>query len=155
MTITDVIRILQEKHAAVEGIKQAPIAYPGSLPETPMALTYPDEGTWVQDTFANPGHSWGITSRTYVVQVYVEPVGQGTVDSGLQECIALIERFGLLYLELSNNGLTIEDWPVLQIGADSPARDTGIRTLEYEGNVYRGFQLTVTVQDEIREALQE
>ena len=96
MSVSATVSALQTLHATISGIKSAPTNMPASLntADLPIALTWPAEATWQLAAMGLKRQE-----RTYIVRVYVRPVGQNMPgpDKGYDDCVALLEAFGQAY----------------------------------------------------------
>jgi hypothetical protein len=136
MSISTVIAALQSKHRGITGIASAPTAMPASINTAamPIVLCWPGPATWDGISFDASQQT-----RTYIVRVYVQPVGQGQgVDEGYQDILPLLQAFGAAYMAdpyLSNTVFVIDS--VSDAGLDG--------TLMFAGVEYRGFEFRINV----------
>jgi hypothetical protein len=140
--IVGTIAALQQLHATIPGVTSAPEEWPASIatPNLPLVQTWPQEGQWQSEA-----RDLDRQRRRYAVQVLVAPVAQRNADT-LRTCIALLDAFGRAYLNPSNNQLAngaelvVEEVPVL---------DSGIQELELAGKSYLGFEIIITIDEEV------
>lgn len=148
--IHTVISELQSRHAAIEGIKFAPLElkqYPATpaAHQLPCALTYPAAGEWHREGFGGPLRRNG----TYTVRVLTQVASGGmNVPTNLHEMVDLIERLGEMYLDPFNT--TLVDDGQYQITMDSEAfgdfTDTGVMAMIALGDAqFYGFSFNLTI----------
>jgi hypothetical protein len=139
MTVLTTIATLQAKHAAITGVKSAPTTYPGSIntASLPMVITIPGSGSWGSQAIGLQRQD-----RNYIVRIYVEPVGQATVDERMDDIIPLLQAFGDAYL--SDIGFT-GDANIDNLNI--PFTDSGVTTLYFGETAYIGFELQVTITE--------
>jgi hypothetical protein len=136
MSISTVITALQAKNAAITGITSAPTAMPAALNTAamPIALVFPGVAQW-----SSAAIGLNEVVRTYIVRVYVEPVGQGQgVDEGFQAAAPIMDAIGTAYLADPTLGGAITHFnSISDMGLDG--------VLMFAGNTYRGFEFQVSV----------
>lgn len=139
MSITTTIATLQAKHALITGITKAPTDWPSSLntADLPLVITLPSAGSWTTAAIGLARQD-----RTYRIMVYVEPLGQRTVDERMDAVIPIIGRFGAAYL--ADLGIAA-DANIDQV--QIPFTDTGPTVLEFGGIEYIGFEMQLTVTE--------
>lgn len=137
MSVTATVSALQTLHATISGIKSAPANVPASLntADLPMALVWPAEATWQLAAMGLKRQE-----RTYIVRVYVRPVGQDIPgpDEGYDDCVAMLEAFGQAYqsnLTLANAVDHIS--AVSDSGISGGAMELLWGNTQYWGFVYR------------------
>lgn len=139
-TVTEIVAALQELHEDISGVASAPTEMPGNLDQVdlPVALVWPEACAWDPQAIGLKRQE-----RTYVVRVFVQPVGQGIMgpDAGYQDCMTLLEAFGQAYLDDLTLGNVVE--------CISGIEDSGVSGGGFElgwGNVpYWGFVFRVTI----------
>jgi len=141
MSVTTVVTALQAVHAAISGIKKAPVAWPAQLntAQLPIVLVRPGAATW------NMHAVDGLKRRERVYEAYcfVAPVAQDKAgpENPITLCNTLLELFGLAYLDDVTLGGVVEYMPALA--------DTGVLSggdeLTWGGAAYWGFVYRVTV----------
>lgn len=129
---------LQVVHAAITGVKSAPLRRPASIntAEMPIVLVRPIEGAW--ETAAIGQRK---VVRAFEVAVYVGPVAQGQgVDETYQEALVLLDRFGDAYIATTLPA-------ALGVDLVEGATDTGLSgQVMFGGVAYQGFVYTVKVK---------
>lgn len=143
MSIQTTIAQLQMLHRGIEGVKLAPVIYPGSLnaADLPLVLVWPGRGVTRAVTARGVIQK---TERIYSVRVFVDAIGQNNYDAPAQESINLIERFLDCYL--SNMSLMDGYIQIVQIDDTGPtSAGAGQTPLYFAGNAYRGFACELTV----------
>lgn len=154
MSIANTITQLQALHAAIEGIKSAPISYTGSIStaQLPLVTVWPSRATTRQLTSSGVrtagSHPLIRSERVYSARVYVEAVGQNDYDTPAQLSITLLDKFLQTYF--SNNVLADGITEIINV------QDTGVMAggeyvtnagLTYAGNQYKGFICNITVME--------
>ena len=139
MSITTTLATLQAKHLAIVGITTAPTNWPSSIntADLPMAITLPAEGTWTTAAIGLDRQD-----RTYRIMVYVEPLGQRTVDERMDAVIPLIGSLGAAYL--GDLGIAA-DTNIDQV--QLPITDSGPTVLTFAEIDYIGFEMRLTITE--------
>lgn len=136
MSISTTITALQTVHAAISGVKTAPTAFPSVLNTAtlPIVLIWPAQGDWNLQAI-----DLDRCKRRYTVRCFVKPVAQGEagIDDGYQECVTLLNAFGLAYLDDLTLGSTVDHIRLIQ--------DTGVSNLRWADVAYWGFEYTLEV----------
>lgn len=160
MPIESHISLLQGFNAGIGDIKGAPVTYPQQIMPVmmPMSLVFAGSGSTWLDTFASgEKRAWGMVERLYNVRVYVVEVSakSGNLGGKIQKVNRYLDLFQSEYLRICNQGLngpgTEGEYPILSMNEDQPGRDTGSGFLDYGQALYHGFELNVTITDQIRE----
>lgn len=143
MSIPVTIAQLQMLHRGIEGVKLAPVTYPGSInaSDLPLVLVWPGRGVTKPVTARGAVQK---TERRYSVRVYVDPVGVNNYDAPAQESITLLDRFIDCYL----NNMSVMDGyiQIVQIDDTGPtSAGAGQTPLYFASNAYRGFACELTV----------
>lgn len=140
MSISTTLTALQTVHATVTGVKSAPTDMPSALNTAvlPMVLVWPSAAEWnlqALDLYRR--------RRDYVVRCYVQPVAQGEagIDDGYQNCVTLIEAFGLAYMADLTLGGVVDHIMAIR---DSGVSGGGMQ-LTWGQVPYWGFVYTVSV----------
>jgi len=130
MSITATVAAFQTLHLTISGVVTAPTALPGSVNEVelPLALTKPDEATWVEQAIGLKRQN-----RIYVVFCLVAPValGKDMPDTGFKACLPLLQAFGETYLSHRTLNGAVDHLDNI--------RDGGVEILTYAGINYHGF----------------
>lgn len=139
MSMTTTIATLQAKNLAISGITTASVNWPSSLntADLPLAITLPSIGSW-----STAAIGLNRQDRTYRIIVYVEPLGQATIDERMDRVIPIIGLLGAAYL--ADLGVTA-DANIDQI--QLPITDSGPVELLFGGNAYAGFEMQLTVTE--------
>lgn len=143
------IDLIQTENRGITGVALAPALadYRESLQDAqlPYVITYPGAGRW-----ANKGHGWWEDHRTFLIIVYVLPLGQQLAGLRAQRAIQVLQAIRAHYVAAVNiplanptvaNGgyqITVES----RTGAGHS--DEGLRgDLEMAGTPYQGFILNL------------
>ena len=139
MSITTTIATLQAKNALITGVTTAPTKFPASIntADLPLVLVLPGEGSWGTQAIGLKRQD-----RIYRILVYVEAVGQATIDERMNDVIPLLQAFGAAYLS-DISFLSDSNIDQVQI----PFTDGGAVVLPYAGNDYTGFEMRVTITE--------
>ena len=147
MSILRTLRAFQSVNRSVQGIKRAPD--PKRLPraladdDLPIAIALPSLGEWFT---RSSGFSQQF--RTVLIRVYVKPAVQGEDASTHLELTArLIQAMVEALLDDVTLGGEVQH---IGTGGGVPTvTDSGIMALEYAGALYVGFELTVTIKENV------
>jgi len=138
--IANTIAALQNLHAGIDGIEAAPTALSGYYDTAYLPLAWshpgptPNYGGWRESAQLRQ------YDRNYYVDVFVMPEGQGVgLDDGYQLTLALLQRFGMAYLNDPNLSGAIAHFVSIQ--------DTGATLLRRGDVKYHGFRFTLTVRE--------
>ena len=145
MSITAITEALQDIHAGIDGIASAPqpAKYRAAIDtgDLPLVLTWPGPSEWGPQALG-----LNRSDRTYIVRVYVEPIGQGTLAQRTLQIMPLLDAIGQAYLNDRSLGGAVD-----HIGGPMGAiTDTGAVVLPpLAGIEYAGFEFRVPVTEKI------
>lgn len=144
------VDLIQAINADIPGIEWAPKSedYPVAVDTAsmPMAVTFPGQGSTEV-----PNNSLRIMERQYLIDVYVEPVGQGLLADIVQQTMALdslfVHTWTSRFNELEEQVLDFGDKSKVrvEIVRDTPILDSGWRMdLQWmPEQSYYGFRITL------------
>ena len=142
MTIATTYAKIVDLVEATSGIKTAPDALLGSIPPTdlPLALTLAGPATWNEQAVGLYRQV-----RTYTINVYVQPVGEGiTPDEGYKACLTPLYNLGRTFVQNPTLDGTVDQ---IGVGERAAFSDSGVRVLTYAGQDYHGFAVTLQVTE--------
>jgi len=137
VTIAATIAALQALHATVTGVRTAPTKIPASFgaADLPLVMTLPGTASWESEAVG-----LHCQVREYVVRLFVQPTGQGTVDEGFDAALPIIQAIGTAYQDDPTLGSAVAH-------IDATFTDTGLDgQLMFAGQAYRGceFRMKIT-----------
>lgn len=154
MTVTTVTAAMQVINVAISGVTTAPVLMPGSLEtaDLPAVIVWPSEA----DTHQSAGFK--VSTRSYVVALYVMPAEQGLgISEGWTDAKTLLQT--LLETWASEDNVILISAGGYNASVrpddDTPILDNGIEMIAYPPPAqgvtgyphYFGAQLRVTVKE--------
>ena len=135
MSIKAVRRAIQTHVKTLSGIRRSETVMPDTIntADLPLAVTYTGRGVWTGLTFGEHGNQ---QTRTYVVRVYVEPIGQGVTDERYTAAEELMQTVAKSFQSASVSGV----WKFTEI-TDSGVMADG--RLAWANVPYVGFEVTI------------
>lgn len=152
--VSSTLDLFQSLHAGIDGVTSAPTSYPGSIntSELPMVLVFPAQAATRLQTFQPKAMGSARAKkemiRDYSARLFIEPVGQDTVNSVMQTGITLLQRFLDAYWDnfvLAENLVQIRE--IRDSGITSGGQLVGNRGLSYAGIDYTGIIFEINVQE--------
>lgn len=115
--------------------------------QLPYVVTWPGAGRW-----NNKGHGWWEDRRTYLIIVFVEPLGQKSIGLRSVAAVQYLQRMRAHYITAANISLaepTIANGGyqvTVESGQGTPHSDEGlVSNLDMAGTLYHGFVLNLNV----------
>jgi len=145
-----VIELIQTVAGTIAGIRYAPTSgYPRALDTSlmPAALTYVGMGLTKPVAFQTEHR---ITERTYLLAVYIEPVGQSTHSTRMLDANRLLQAFIDTYTtnrKLADGVTIIEDIRDGGVSSGADLLSNNVQYLSYNQQSYTGFVLELRIKE--------
>lgn len=146
MTVNEVVELCQRVNSTIDGVRLCPAKMEQYQPGEIAAANMPYVTTWplqATNTYRSIGGKYVRERRQYLIRVLVAPKESGIKTEKASIAVELLDKMLAKWLDTTNEAMNTDNIEVVY--EDDSITDTGYIDIEHADRLYRGFELTVTI----------